>query len=194
LVLRRERLATPIGVLLLLLDAEERLRAVEWQDHEPRLRRMLRLHYGPDGVVVRPGEAGSRAAAALRRYFAGDDLHALDGLAVETGGTPFQRRVWRALRDIPAGSTTSYGVLARRLGVPSAARAVGLANGANPVGVVVPCHRVIGADGALTGYGGGLERKRWLLAHEGAPVVAARPQVAGTGVASERRQRRAVTA
>jgi methylated-DNA-[protein]-cysteine S-methyltransferase len=90
----------------------------------------------------------------------------LDSLEVETAGTPFQRTVWHALREIPAGATMSYGALAKRIGRPSAVRAVGLANGANPIGIVVPCHRVVGADGSLTGYGGGLERKRWLLAHE----------------------------
>ena len=85
-----------------------------------------------------------------------------------TNGTPFQRRVWAALRAIPAGETTSYGALARLLDAPGASRAVGLANGANPIGIVVPCHRVIGADGSLTGFGGGLARKQWLLQHEGA--------------------------
>jgi methylated-DNA-[protein]-cysteine S-methyltransferase len=103
--------------------------------------------------------------AALRAYFAGD-LGAIDGLPVATGGTDFQRAVWAALREIPCGETRSYGELAQRIGHPTAVRAVGLANGANPVAVVVPCHRVIGADGSLTGYGAGIERKRWLLAHE----------------------------
>ncbi len=83
-------------------------------------------------------------------------------------GTPFQRRVWAALTHIPAGETRSYGAQATQIGRPSAVRAVGLANGQNPIGLVVPCHRVIGADGSLTGYGGGIERKRWLLRHEGA--------------------------
>jgi methylated-DNA-[protein]-cysteine S-methyltransferase len=87
-------------------------------------------------------------------------------LPVQTAGTLFQREVWRALREIPCGSTVSYGKLAQQIGRPAAIRAVGLANGSNPIGVVVPCHRVIGADGSLTGYGGGIERKRWLLAHE----------------------------
>jgi methylated-DNA-[protein]-cysteine S-methyltransferase len=82
-------------------------------------------------------------------------------------GTTFQRRVWQELTEIPYGETWSYGQLARRIGKPSASRAVGLANGRNPISILVPCHRVIGADGSLTGYGGGLERKRWLLAHEG---------------------------
>jgi O-6-methylguanine DNA methyltransferase len=103
----------------------------------------------------------------LDAYFAGE-VGALDEIAVETGGTAFQRAVWAALRRIPVGSTTSYGELARAIGAPSAVRAVGVANGANPVSLIVPCHRVIGADGRLVGYGGGLDRKRWLLAHEGA--------------------------
>lgn len=102
---------------------------------------------------------------ALAAYFEGD-LTALDGIERAAGGTPFQRAVWSALREIPAGETLSYGALAARVQSPRAVRAVGLANGANPIGIVVPCHRVIGADGAFTGYGGGLERKRWLLAHE----------------------------
>ena len=89
-------------------------------------------------------------------------------------GTPFQRAVWAALRRIPAGETLSYGQLAAQIGKPKAVRAVGLANGSNPVGVVVPCHRVIGADGSLTGYGGGLPRKLWLLEHEGARLAPAK--------------------
>jgi methylated-DNA-[protein]-cysteine S-methyltransferase len=112
-------------------------------------------------------------SAKLRAYLAGD-LRALDRIPVETGGTPFQQRVWRALRRIPAGRTLSYGALARALGVGAAARAVGAANGRNPISVVVPCHRLIGADAALTGYGGGLWRKRWLLRHEGARPAAGR--------------------
>ncbi len=104
--------------------------------------------------------------ATISRYFAGETTR-IDDVAVEMNGTAFQKRVWLALRCIPAGSTMSYGEVARRIGSPSAVRAVGTANGANPVALVVPCHRVIGADGTLTGYGGGLERKQWLLAHEG---------------------------
>jgi methylated-DNA-[protein]-cysteine S-methyltransferase len=106
------------------------------------------------------------AAGALRRYFGGD-VHALDGVDAEPGGTPFQSRVWRALRTIPTGETISYAELARRIGSPSAVRAVGAANGANPVPLVIPCHRVIGSNSRLVGYGGGLERKAWLLRHEG---------------------------
>ena len=102
----------------------------------------------------------------LDRYFAGD-LTAIDALAVNPSGTPFQLRVWSALRDVRAGLTISYSAIAKRLGTPRAVRAVGAANGANPIPIVIPCHRVIGANGRLVGYGGGLERKRWLLAHEG---------------------------
>jgi methylated-DNA-[protein]-cysteine S-methyltransferase len=106
-------------------------------------------------------------ATRARAYFDGD-LGALALVPVDGGGTPFQRRVWAALREIPAGATRSYGEIAARLRAPGASRAVGLANGRNPVAIAVPCHRVIGAGGSLTGYAGGLERKRWLLAHEGA--------------------------
>jgi methylated-DNA-[protein]-cysteine S-methyltransferase len=168
LPLRRFRLATPIGVLVLLQDADGALRVLDWADHDERMHRLLRLHYGDGGFAIVDGAPGaSPAVRALERYFAGD-LGALDALSVATGGSPFQRGVWRALRDVPPGTTVSYAELARRVGRPTAFRAVGLANGANPIGVVVPCHRVVGSDGSLTGYGGGVERKRWLLAHEGA--------------------------
>ncbi len=118
-----------------------------------------------------PGEPRNRQplpeiGAVLTRYFDGDTT-AIDTVPVELNGTAFQKNVWAALRRIPCGSTISYAELARRIGEPAAVRAVGAANGANPVAVVVPCHRVIGADGSLTGYGGGLDRKKWLLTHEG---------------------------
>ena len=112
----------------------------------------------------RDDAALSEPRAQLRAYFAGE-LRRFE-LPLAFGGTPFQQRVWRTLCEIPYGETISYGELARRIGRPTASRAVGLANGQNPISIVVPCHRVIGANGSLTGYGGGLERKRWLLAHE----------------------------
>ncbi len=164
--LRLARLATPLGEALLVVDGEERLRALDWHDHEARMHRLLARHYGPGGFRLRAGRAGGEAAARLAAYFEGATA-AIEELPVATGGTAFQNEVWRALRAIPRGSAISYAELARRIGRPKAVRAVGLANGANPVGIVVPCHRVIGSDGSLTGYGGGLERKRWLLAHEG---------------------------
>ena len=104
---------------------------------------------------------------AVLDYFGGE-VEALKRIPWTTGGTAFQRRVWAALTEIPAGRTETYGQLAARIGAPTAVRAVGLANGANPVGVIVPCHRVVGSSGKLTGYAGGLERKKWLLEHEGA--------------------------
>jgi len=110
------------------------------------------------------GESFARAAGQLREYFDGERTEFDLRLALD--GTAFQRRVWAALQDIPFSQTISYGQLADRIGQPSASRAVGLANGKNPVGIIVPCHRVVGADGGLTGYGGGIERKRYLLAHE----------------------------
>lgn len=157
---------TPIGELVIVADREGRLRAVDWTDHEARLLRLLRLHYGEGGFALEPARNPGGLTQAMSAYFTGD-LGVINRLPVETGGTPFQRTVWAALRDIPCGTTVSYAELARRIGRPAAVRAVGLANGANPVGIVVPCHRVVGSNGTLTGYGGGIERKRWLLAHEG---------------------------
>lgn len=165
-LLQAESFATPIGVMLALTDADGALRAVDWQDHETRMHTLLRRQY--PGVPARLVASAQPSAArrALERYFDGD-LTAIDRIQTRTGGTAFQRRVWAALRGLAAGTTTTYGALAAGIGRPEAPRAVGLANGSNPIGVVVPCHRVIGANGALTGYGGGLARKRWLLRHEG---------------------------
>jgi methylated-DNA-[protein]-cysteine S-methyltransferase len=143
-----------------------------------RAGRVCLLHFGADGEEIDrvferwyAGEARVRqtlpaVAEILGRYFGGD-LSVLDTVPVELNGTPFQKKVWLALRRIPSGATISYAELARRIGSAAAVRAVGSANGANPVAVIVPCHRVIGSDGSLTGYGGGLDRKQWLLAHEG---------------------------
>lgn len=157
-----DRFSSPIGTIQLVFEGES-LRALDFSDYEDRLHRLLRRHYGDCRLIP------SRDAGPIRRkldaYFAGD-LTAIDTVPVKTGGTEFQRQVWNALRRIPAGETISYGTLAARIGRPTAIRAVGLANGANPIGIVVPCHRVIGADGTLTGYGGGLSRKQWLLEHE----------------------------
>ena len=132
------------------------------------MRRLLRLHYGAEGddFAIEDRAAPPEIRHAINNYFLGD-LFAINSIPVTTGGTSFQREVWAALRTIRAGTTVSYGALARQLGRPKSVRAVGLANGANPVAIVVPCHRVIGTDGSLTGYGGGISRKRWLLIHEG---------------------------
>ena len=168
-----DEITSPLGRIAIAARAG-RLCALEFG--RARLARQLAARY-PDAPRRRaPDPFG--LSAKLRAYLAGD-LAAVDRIAVETGGTPFQQRVWRALRRIPAGHTMSYGALARALGVGTAARAVGAANGRNPISLVVPCHRLVGGDAALTGYGGGLWRKRWLLRHEGARPRAARARSAG---------------
>jgi O-6-methylguanine DNA methyltransferase len=163
-----DRLPSPIGNLFIVFDDTNSLRAIDYDDYEPRMRRLLQRHYG-DPLLVAADAPGS-ITQALSAYFDGD-LAAIDQVPVATNGSTFQRRVWSALRTISAGTTNSYGAFAAAIGAPAASRAVGLANGANPVAIVVPCHRLIGASGALTGYGGGLERKRWLLSHEGSPAA-----------------------
>ena len=162
--LQLDRIMSPLGEILLACDAEGRLRALDFHDYEERMRQLLRLQYG--ALKLDTGPAPAAITGRLRAYFAGE-LAGLAAIPVATGGTPFQRDVWAALRRIPLGTTTTYGALAAAIGRPRAIRAVGLANGANPVSIVVPCHRVIGSGGALTGFGGGLHRKRWLLEHEG---------------------------
>lgn len=178
-----ERLDTPIGLMLIVTDDEQCLRAVDWEDYEPRMHQLLRRHCGTSTIRPRDRARPSAARRALQAYFDGD-LEAIAGLPTATNGTDFQRLVWAALRRIPVGQTVSYGALADRIGRPTAMRAVGLANGSNPISVVVPCHRVIGADASLTGYGGGLERKRWLLAHENARPAS--HDVAQVGATPER--------
>ncbi|MGE0153979.1 MAG: methylated-DNA--[protein]-cysteine S-methyltransferase [Reyranellaceae bacterium] len=161
-----ERLPSPIGMMLLLSDERQRLRALDWQDHEARLQVLLRRQYGAD-IAIKEMRGRSPACSALEAYFAGE-LKAIDAIAVQTGGTAFQKKVWSALRRMPAGTTMSYAQMAAKIGSPAAVRATGAANGANPVSIVVPCHRLVGSDGRLVKYGGGLERKQWLLRHEGA--------------------------
>jgi methylated-DNA-[protein]-cysteine S-methyltransferase len=159
-----EHVASPIG-LLTLVTYGDTIRGLSFPESATQSLELLRRR--------RPGlrfEAPARetdCSARLRAYFDGE-LQAIDDLKVQADGTPFQQEVWGALREIAPGTTITYGELARRLGRPGASRAVGLANGDNPIAIVVPCHRVVGAGGALTGYGGGLARKRWLLGHEAA--------------------------
>jgi methylated-DNA-[protein]-cysteine S-methyltransferase len=162
-----ERVKTPTGPMLIVADDELRLRAVDWEDHEPRMQKLLRRYYGASAIRLREVPRPSAAGRSLQAYFEGD-IAALAAQPTATNGTDFQQLVWAALRRIPCGQTISYSTLAIQIGRPTATRAVGLANGANPISIVVPCHRVIGANSSLTGYGGGLERKRWLLAHESA--------------------------
>jgi methylated-DNA-[protein]-cysteine S-methyltransferase len=162
-----DRIPSPVGTLT-LVTTQRAIVALDFEDYSERMLRLLRIHYGDD-VEVRGERETLGARDALDAYFSGD-LHALEPLPVQTNGTPFQKTVWAALRTIAPGTTLSYGTLAKQIGKPLASRAVGLANGANPIAIVVPCHRVIGADGTLTGFGGGLPRKRWLLAHEGSAL------------------------
>ncbi len=162
-----DRIATPTGEMVLMADRDGNLRMIEWPDQGSRLQRQLDRQFGKGMVTLVPARDPGGLSSAMRRYFKGD-LSVLDKLPVKAEGTPFQESVWKALRKIKCGTTISYAELARRIGRPKAVRAVGLANGQNPVGVVVPCHRVIGSNGSLTGYGGGLPRKKWLLEHEGA--------------------------
>ena len=162
-----DRLKTPIGIALLVTDDDGALRALDWAEYDLRMRELLRLQCG--AVELKNARAPAGVNTALSAYFKGD-LDRLAEIAWRVGGTAFQRKVWNALPKIRAGSTMSYGALAAKLGAPRAMRAVGHANGSNPISVVVPCHRLIGADGSLVKYGGGLERKRWLLRHEGVEI------------------------
>lgn len=161
--LYQDEFESPVGTVYVVSDGDV-VRAVDFGGYEERMRQLLDRHYGRYTLqaVREPGEFTSR----LKAYFAGD-LQAIKGIPTATNGTPFQKQVWAALRKIPVGTTCTYQQIAVTIGKPNACRAVGLANGANPVAIVVPCHRVIGANARLTGYGGGLHRKQWLLAHEG---------------------------
>jgi methylated-DNA-[protein]-cysteine S-methyltransferase len=161
--LRLEHWTSPLSPLLLVTDDHGLLRALEFADLEPRMYRLLREHYGT--YELKQAAAPTSLIRSLESYFNGE-MEALEDIQTATGGTSFQRDVWKALRAIPAGTTTSYGQLATNLGRTGSARAVGAANGANPIPIVVPCHRVIGANGTLTGFASGLPRKRWLLDHE----------------------------
>jgi methylated-DNA-[protein]-cysteine S-methyltransferase len=160
--LLRARFKSPIGSILLYVH-DGALVALNFEDRCQDLERHLARRFGPVRSVDHKDPAG--VVTRLRAYFNGD-VQALDPVAVDPAGTPFQRLVWAELRKIPAGRTASYADIARRIGRSRAVRAVGTANGENPVSLVIPCHRVIGSDGKLHGYGGGLDRKEWLLAHE----------------------------
>lgn len=164
--LEMSELKTPIGTLRLVANGE-RLCALGFTDRWPQLERALEHRFST--VVLQPKKDRGGAWSRLAAYFEGE-LSALEGIEVDTCGTAFQEQVWRALRRIEAGRTISYSELAHAAGHPRAVRAVGAANAANPVSIVVPCHRVIRSDGELCGYGGGVERKRWLLSHEARSV------------------------
>jgi methylated-DNA-[protein]-cysteine S-methyltransferase len=154
---------SPIGRVA-VAESEDGLVAVEFEERFADRTRRLEVRYGGVAFV---SVDDSPNMDRLRRYFTGE-LTALEGARLDPGGTELQRGVWRELTRIPCGVTRSYGELARAVGRPKASRAIGAANGQNPVALFAPCHRVIGATGDLTGYAGGLSRKRWLLRHEGA--------------------------
>ena len=164
MLLALSRLDSPVGSLV-FAAGESSLHALEFFESGAELRAKLERSL-PQARFAK-GTGRGFVGDALRAYFAGE-ITALERLPVEGAGTPFQRKVWAALRTIPPGRTTSYRALAEQIGCPGASRAVGAANGQNPIALVVPCHRVIAADGTLCGYGGGLWRKEWLLRHEGA--------------------------
>ncbi len=159
---------SPIGRLALACDEGGRLRGVSFGED---LARAMAREY--PGVATRPGEVPDMLAETLAAYFGGDRgaLTRIDWSLDGAGGAGFQVRVWRALADIPAGETISYGEMARRAGEPGAAQAAGVALNRNPIPLVLACHRVVGADGAMVGFGGGMERKTWLLRHEGALLI-----------------------
>lgn len=162
-----DRISTPIGDLI-LVARDGAVLLLEFEDASDRIARELQSRF--NGDELQPSTNPFGLSDRIRDYFAGQ-LTAIDDVLTDGGGTAFELRVWAELRRIPCGQTISYGELATRIGNKNAMRAVGLANGKNPIAVVVPCHRVIGADGKLTGYGGGLHRKEWLLKHEGALLL-----------------------
>ncbi len=165
--LKSDRYKSPIGEILMLADGG-RLCYLDFADNDERLAKLLTTRYGEFSITPEVGLLNLRAR--LDDYFAGK-WDAFDGLELSTDGTDFQREVWRGLRRIPRGTTSSYQKLASIIGKPKAIRAVGGANARNPIAIVIPCHRVIAADGSLGGYAGGLERKSRLLDHEGARFV-----------------------
>jgi methylated-DNA-[protein]-cysteine S-methyltransferase len=163
-----DEIESPVGIILTAWHGTD-LCALDYEDYRKRMLQLLHARFGEVKLTPRKQTA---FRASLKQYFAGD-LAALDAVKIDGGGTTFQRSTWAALRTIPAGRTATYGEIAAQIGSPSAARAVGLANSLNPIAIVVPCHRVVGANGNLTGYAGGLDRKRWLLAHESSRLMCA---------------------
>jgi methylated-DNA-[protein]-cysteine S-methyltransferase len=162
------KLDAALGPILLITDqinGQEVLCGLEFAGYETRTLAFLNKRFGD--FRLNESQTSSDISQRILAYLAGD-YQSIDSIPVSTGGTAFQQQVWLALREIPVGTTLTYGQMALRLGKPSASRAVGMTNSLNPISIVLPCHRVIGSNGSLTGYAGGLERKRWLLEHEGA--------------------------
>ena len=158
-----DKIASPIGTIL-LVATETQLCALDYEDYEQRMMKLLRRRF--EHIHFKEADDPCGFSSQVRAYLEGEGC-GLDSLPVNPGGTPFQQQVWTALRGIPSGTVMTYGELAKHLKRPTAYRAVGMTNALNPIAIVIPCHRLVGADGSLTGYAGGLERKRWLLEHEG---------------------------
>lgn len=169
------KVASPIGEILLVTDGHT-LVSLDYTGYEHRMMRLLEKRYGPFTLTENSNACPPDITDAINSYLAGN-LTAIDTLPVDPGGTQFQSNVWHALRTIPPGTILSYGTLAQKLGNPAAVRAVGTTNSLNPISIVLPCHRVIGANGTLTGYAGGIDRKRWLLQHEGVDLSQLKQQV-----------------
>lgn len=158
-----DRINSPLGEILIISDTAA-LCALEFENYEARTLRFLERRYGAYRFISKVNPLG--ISDRIQAYLAGDH-HQIEQIPVNPGGTAFQQQVWLTLRTIPVGTVLTYRQLAERLDKPTASRAVGMANSQNPISIVLPCHRVIGANGMLTGYAGGLERKAWLLRHEG---------------------------
>jgi methylated-DNA-[protein]-cysteine S-methyltransferase len=162
-----DRIQSPIGDMI-LVARDGALLLLEFEEATGRVQREMTLRFRDHELQHSENPFG--LSHIMRDYFAGQ-IHAIDSILTDGGGTSFEKSVWAELRKIPTGTTVSYGSIARKLGDINMSRAVGTANGRNPIAIVVPCHRVIGADGSMTGYGGGIERRDWLLRHEGALLV-----------------------
>jgi methylated-DNA-[protein]-cysteine S-methyltransferase len=162
-----DRIRTPIGEMI-LVARDGALLLLEFEDATGRVEREMKLRFRTHELQHTENPFG--LSQIMQDYFNGD-INAINTIFTDGGGTQFEKQVWAELRKIPTGSTVSYGSIARKLGDINMSRAVGTANGRNPIAIVVPCHRVIGADGSMTGYGGGIARKEWLLRHEGALLV-----------------------
>ena len=158
-----DQINSEIGQLLIVCDHKQ-LCALDYSDYEDRMTALLKNRYGEISLTAATNPLG--VSDRIQAYLTGD-YSSLDDIPVNPGGAPFQQKAWAALRTIPVGAILSYGELAVKIGQPTAYRAVGMANSRNPIAIVIPCHRVIGSNGSLTGYAGGLARKRWLLEHEG---------------------------
>ncbi len=162
-----DKILTPIGDMT-LVARDGIVLFLEFNDVKARIAQQLKLRFGQ--AELQPATNPFGLSDIMRDYFAGH-ISVIDTLLTDGGGSAFEQQVWTELRKIPAGTTQSYGEIARKLGDINLSRAVGTANGRNPIAIVVPCHRVIGADGSMTGYGGGLARKEWLLRHERALLL-----------------------